>query len=113
MAWREIKDRAAKRATRHASKDAPREQRAAGAILDFDDPEIGVAFDLTGDIGVGGLLIDGLGAGGAKPSEFAFEGAGLGEDGDTVLELVELDQDGAGIGIAAPRHHHRDRLLRR
>lgn len=108
MAWRE-----AKRAAERASKDAAAEDRPAGAILDLDDPEIGIALDLTGDVGVGGWLVDRLGAGGAEPDQLAFESTRLGEDGEAVLELVELDEDGTGIAIAAPRHDHRNRLRRR
>ena len=67
----------ARRAVKGPSKNPSGEEMAAGAILDLDDPEIGIAFDLTGDIGFGGLLIDGLGAGGAEPGEFAFEACGF------------------------------------
>lgn len=102
-----------KRSTSRASKHAASEDWAPGPVLDLDDPEIGIAFDLTGDIGVGGLLIDELGAGGAEPGELAFESPGLSEDGEALLELIELDEDGAGIGIAAPDDRDRNRLLRR
>ena len=96
-----------------ALKHAAAEEGAAGAILDLDDPEIGVTVDLTGDIGVGGLLIDGLGPGGAEPGELAFQRPRLSEDGEALLELIELDENGTGIGIAAPRDDHRNRLARR
>ena len=66
MALSVVKRRAAKRAapirSKHAaSKNAPGEEMTPGPVLDLDDPEIGIAFDLTSDIGVGG----GLGTGAA------------------------------------------------
>ena len=118
MASPAIKSRAAERAKcstskRHESKNASGEEMSSRPIFDLDDPEIGIAFDLTGDVGFGGLLIDGRGPGSAQPTELALEAAGLSEHDETVLKLIELDQDGTGIGIAAARHDHRNRLLRR
>ena len=90
-----------------SSKNWPGKNRAALAVLDLDDPEIGIALDLAGDIGVGGLLIDESLAGCPDPSAFSVFSAGLSEYGETEIEAIELDQDGAGVLVAPPRHRNR------
>src|SRR6202035_3269770 len=84
------------------------EDRPAFAVFDLNHPEIGVPPDLAGDVGVGRRLVDRCRAGRAQPGEIAQRGAGLRQHGDTALELVEFDQDGAGILVAATRDDDRD-----
>jgi hypothetical protein len=53
--------------------DLPHHLVLALAVLDLDDPEVGIAGDLAGDVGVGFGLADGRGAGprlqaGSSPS---------------------------------------------
>src|SRR5260370_21759250 len=80
----------------------------AFAVLDLEHPEIGIARDLAGDVGVGVRLGHWIGAGAAAPGRFAVERARLGVDGDAGLEAVELHQHRAGVGIAAPHHGGRN-----
>ena len=68
------------------------------------------ALHLAGDIGVGVGLGDRLGAGAAHPAELALGRPRLREDGAAEVAPVELHQDRARIGVAAPHHHRRDRL---
>jgi len=95
-----------------SSKHRPGKDRAAFAVLDLDDPEVGIALDLTGDIGVGGLLIDESLAGCPDPGAFSVFAAGLSEYGETEIEAIELDQYGAGILVAAPPDGDRHGAMR-
>jgi len=88
-------------------KHRPGKDRAALAVLDLDDPEIGIALELAGDIGVGGLLIDESLAGCPDPSAFSVFAAGLSEYGETEIEAIELEQDGAGVVVAPLYHRNR------
>src|SRR5260370_4599085 len=80
----------------------------AFAVLDLEHPEIGIACDLAGDVGVGVGLRHRVGPGAAASGRFAVERARLGGDGDARLEAVELHQPRAGLGIAAPPHGGRN-----
>ena len=89
------------------SQDLAVEDRAALAVLDLDHPEIGIALELTGDIGVGGLLIDESLAGCPDPGAFSVFAAGLSQYGETEIAAIELEQYGAGVLVAPSRHRDR------
>src|SRR6185436_8677220 len=80
------------------------ERVAALFVLDLDDPEVGVAFYLTLDVGAGigfghqGALLD------AEPGDVAVDVAGLVEQLEGAVEQVELDDEGAAPGVALAQH---------
>src|SRR5258708_38219942 len=78
------------------------------AILDLEHPEVGIARDLAGDVGVGLGFGHRIRPGAAAPRRFAVERARLGVDGDAGLEAVELHQHRARIGIAATNDRRRN-----
>src|SRR5215510_5806439 len=63
---------------------------AAGAVLDLDDPQVGVALDGARDIGVGLGLRHQLAGERGEPAEPAVEIAGLSQDAAATLQQVEL-----------------------
>src|SRR4051812_8881595 len=62
--------------------DLPVHLVLAPAVLDLEDPDVGIVLHLAFDIGVGLGLGDGLGASAAAPGRGVGHGAGLGVDGD-------------------------------
>src|SRR4029453_12703056 len=78
------------------------------AVLDLEDPYVGIARDLPGDVGVG--LGFGYRTRSRAEATRRTDGhrACLGIDRDARLEAVELQQHRAGIGIAAPHHSGRN-----
>src|SRR4051794_978094 len=83
---------------------------AAGAILDLDHPQIGVAVDCPGDIGVRFRLRDRLALEGRKPAERTVSAARLAENPTTEIELVQLQQHAAAGSLAAMDHRNWDSL---
>src|SRR6185312_14412905 len=62
----------------------------APAVLDLEDPDVGVVLHLPLDIGVGLGLADRRGAGAAAPGRLVARAAGLGEHRYAFLEAVQL-----------------------
>lgn len=73
-----------------------REQVGRGEL---HNPEIRVALQLSRNIGIGCVLVDTVGSGGAHPGGGAVGGADLGEDADAVA-VAQDDEDSAGVGVA-------------
>ncbi len=72
--------------------------------VEFEDPEVGVVFELFGDVGVGGRLLDGDGAGAAEPGGLAGAVADLGEHHQPGM-AAEHNQDAAGIRVPLADDH--------
>ena len=71
------------------------------AVLDLDDPEVGVAPALARDISIGVGLGDRIGAGRPHPDELAIGAARLRQHRAAGVAAVEFQQDRAGIAVAA------------
>ena len=62
----------------------------AVAVLDLEDPEIGVVFPLAGDQLVGRALLDGRFPRPSGPDEIAVEVETAVEDGRGAVEMIDL-----------------------
>src|SRR6516164_4160396 len=80
------------------------EEMAAGAVLDLDHPEIGVALHRTRDIGIGFRLGDEPVLEGGEPAELAVDPTLLGQHPAAEVELVELQQRHAAHSLATMGH---------
>src|SRR3546814_739237 len=82
------------------------------AVLDLDDPDVGIARDRAADIGVRLGLDDRRAVEGGEPGQAAVDIARLGEDAAAAVALVELEDDGAALPLAPAHHRRRDPVHR-
>jgi hypothetical protein len=94
--------RAAFGALSRSSNHSPIEHVFGFAMLYLDNPDIGVALPLAGNVGIRVGLGDGDRASGPHPQELAILSAGLRQHRTSLgAAAVELEHNSSGIPIAA------------